>query len=408
MPALIVTTGVLLTVTALAADSAYTKHRRRCSKIFDKPAKAAENQLLNCADLYSTYSRFHIITSGHRKAAKKALRWMYSNGSNEAAAVARDGLYRYGVKLPVRTSRPSSGGTTRVTTKHRRRRYNPPEAKKSDQKAAEKMAKDGVKDLVRKKVDRGVKKLKKAVKIDPRSEYAIYNLGCGYSLKKKRDLAIQWLQNLADLGSDQSAERLIRARSDGDFTYLRQDPDFKRITGYAKILVVNHIGDPGEGAVENIETLLNKLGHKDVRTDDSKKKRDAPQVLFKPSAKAQIALIADLLNHPRVRMDPLKGDSKYDIIIRWGARVIKKDGETKVESMGPNTVDDKMAAAQRKQNKILAKPEKAINKVDRVISTPERTYKSAENMGKRVEGTYKKGEGLFKKVKGMGDKINSL
>ncbi|MCO4764022.1 MAG: hypothetical protein KC502_21085 [Myxococcales bacterium] len=404
-PALVLAAGLVLATTGLASDSPFTKHRHICAKSFERPAKADEEKLIECADLYSTYARFHIINGGYRSAAKKAMRWMYENGSNDAAAVARDGLFRYGIKLPVRTARKDR--PVRATRK-RRKRYDPPEATKSDKRAAEKVAKDGVKDLVRKKVSRGVGKLKKAIGLDPRSEYAIYNIGCGYSLQKKRNDAIQWLQNLADLGTEQSAERLIRARSDGDFTYLRQDADFKRITGYAKIMVINHIGEPGEPAIENIETLLGKLGHKDVQTDTSKKKRDSPQVLFKPSAKAQVALIAELLNHPRVRIDPIKGRSKYDLIIRWGARVKKKGGSVKVESMGPDTVDGKMAKAKRRQNKILAKPDKAINKVDRVISTPERTYKSAESMGKRVEGSYKKGEGLFKKVKGMGDKINSL
>ncbi len=406
------TLALLLSLTTslgLAADSRFTEHRHRCAKLFDKPAKAPEAALNNCANIFSAYGRFHILGSSYSDTVKSALRWMYENGSAEAAAIARDGLFRFGIKLPVRAARAGGGGGGNTVVRATgRKRYNPPEATKADQSSAEKIAKDGVKDLVKRKYGRGVGKLKKAVKLDPRSEYAIYNLGCGLSLTKQRDDAIQWLQNLADLGSEQSSERLIRARSDGDFTYLRNDPDFKRITGYANILVLNHIGTPGEAAVENIETVLGKLGHKSVTSQKGKKKRDAPQVLFKPYAKAQVSLIAELLNHPRTRIDPIKGDSKYDIIIRWGARVKEEDGEVRVESMGPSTVDAKIDAAKRKQNKILAKPENAINKVDRVISTPDRAYKNVQGMGKRVEGTYKKGEGVFKKVKGIGDKINSL
>lgn len=406
MPLLFVLAASLWTTAAWAEDTAWKKKEHDCRKTFDKPEEASVSLLEECADLFAVHARLHLMGGSERGSIEKGLRWLYENGPDRASLIARDGLFRLRVRVPIRTGRP---GVAVAAGKPARERYNPPEAPKADQKEAEGLAEKGVKDLLKKRYDRGASKLKKAIRLDPRSEYAIYNYACSQSLLKKPEEAVQWLQNLADLGTEQSAERLIRARGDGDFSNLRDDLDFKRITGYARIRVVNSLGEPGEPAMANIQTMLDKLGHKDVTSKTQKKALDEPQVLFKAHAKAQVSLISDLLNHPRVRLDPLDADAKEDIVIIWGSKVQKgEDGSVSVESMGPDTVDAKMDAAKRKQNEILSKPEGAINKVDRVISTPERTYKSAEAMGKRVEGTVKKGQGLFKKVEGIGTKINSL
>jgi hypothetical protein len=401
----VVCCAVAAPATPVAEDTAWKKREHDCKKAFRKPEDAAPALIEQCADVFAVYARLHLMGGSEKDEILKGLRWLYDNGPDRASLIARDGLYRLGVRLPVRETTPAGVASSAPSG---RERYNPPEVPKADQKSAEQLAESGVKDLLKKRYERGAGKLEKAIAADPRSEFAIYNYACSQSLLKHRDEAIKWLQNLADLGTDQSSERLIRARSDGDFSNLRGDDDFKRITGYARIEVVNTIGEPGEPARKNIETMLDKLGHKDVKSESSKDKREEPQVLFKPYAKAQVALISDLLNHPRVRLDPLDADSKYDIIIRWGARVQDGDGGVSVESMGPDTVDDKINDAKRRQNEILAKPEGAINKVDKVISTPERTYKSVESMGKRVEGSVKKGEAVYKKVEGLGAKINSL
>ncbi len=390
---------------AFADDTPWKKREHECRSAMRKAEEASPGLLEQCADLFAVHARLHLMGGTDRDELQKGLRWIYENAPDRASLIARDGLFRLGVRVPVREAKIAGGdGTTPVG----RARYNPPETPKADQKSADATAKAGVEELLKKRYEQGAAKLKQAIAQDPRSEFAIYNYACSQSLLKKRDEAIEWLQNLADLGSDQSAERLVKARSDGDFTNLREDSDFKRITGHMKIKVVNTMGEAGEPAIANIQKMFDKLGHKDVEVATSKDKREDPQVLFKPHAKAQVPLIADLLDHPRTRFDPTD-EGKYDMVILWGCKLQQgEDGSTQVESVGPDTVDEKMNAAKRKQNEVLAKPEQAINKVDKVISTPERTYKSAEAMGKRVEGTVKKGEAIFKKVEGMGAKINSL
>ena len=410
--AMLLTFFALVALPAIAAQSRWQKVESRCMKAFKQPAKAAADKLESCADTWSVYSRSRYNSSREKRIVRKALRFVYESGTDRAAGIARDGLFRLGVRLGVRKERKSVAQASAVMQSTGRKRYNPPAASRSNKKACEKLAKAGIRDLKKSKFKQGTKKLAAAVKKDPRSAFALYNHACGLALLKRGESAIDELQKLADLGGDEHLERLIRARRDGDFAAIRNKKRFKAVTGYTKIKVINTIGKPGKKAVANIETMLSKLGHARPELDAGGDKRESPEIAFKPHAKAQVLLIADLLNHPRVRMKQMTGKSEFDLIIRWGAKVIKDDDGVRVESLGPSTVDDKVVAARKKQNKILAKPDAAIDKVDNVISAPENAYNSVtggvESASRRVGTTVKKAEGTFQKIKDIGGKISSL
>jgi hypothetical protein len=320
-------------------------------------------------------------------------------------------LLRLDVKLPARA--PKGDDPAAPQAVEERRRYDPQEARTAEREAADKMVKDGIALNKKKKWKEGALMLAGSLDKDPRSEAALYNLACAEANQSDKHAdATRHLSNLADLGTDSATGRLIKARTDPDFDAIRDEPDFKRVTGAMRIQIVNTIGGAGEQAVENIEKLLVKLDQrKPDNKDDDSAPLDHPQIQFKSHAKAQTALLADLMNHPKVELQPMAADSstKNDIVVRWGAKVtVDADGKKKADSVGPETVDEQVAAARRKQNKVLAQPEQAINKVNKVVDTPGRTYTEAENMGKRVTNTVDKAKGAADKVKGLTDKINKL
>ncbi len=397
---------ILLSTGAVAArKDNWTKNESNCSGVLAKPNKADPEKLEVCADAFNTDARFHLVTSSTKKNARKSLQHLYENGSDRGSTIGREGLYRFGLKLPVREFK---GDESKKAVAKKRAKYRPDRASKANQNRARDKAKKGVAQLKRKRFGAAQTMLRASIGMDGRCEYCIYNLACAEARQNKKKDTFLHLQWLSDLATDDSIERLIKARTDSDFDKVRKTAEFKRITGYARIHVVNTLGDAGEKAVDNIEIMLKEMGHAKPDSDDKDKEQDFPQVLFKDHAKAQSLVIAQLLNHPRVRLDPQKRKSKYDIVIVWGAKVRRKGGNVSVESMGPKTVDGKMAQARSAQNKVLAKPDQAINKVNRIVDTPERTYKSVESMGKRVEGTFNKGKGVFEKVTSIPDKITSL
>ena len=396
-----------VTPSAWAGD--WDNQSKDCLKAFGEPEKTEEKKLMGCADVFGMDAHLDKLSGGEKSTIEKGCRWLYDNGSDVGAKIAREALARLEIKLPARAAKGSAKSDGKAATEVERIKYDPPEAKDADRKLADKTAKDGVVLLKKKKWKEGVALLDKALAKDGRSEYTLFNMACGEAnMDGKAKAATGHLQMLADLGTDNAVEKLMKARTDADLEPLHDDADFKRITGYLRIQVVNTIGDPGDKAVDNIKKLLEKLQHKKPDLAEIDKPQEFPTVLFKPHAKAQTALIADLLNHPKTRIDPLEGESKYDLIIRWGAKTEMIDGKAVLDSVGPDTADESIEAARKKQNKILAQPDAAIAKVNKVVGTPERAYGQAEAMGKRVTGTVDKAKGTVDKVKGLGDKLNKL
>lgn len=379
--------------------------RAQCLAVLGTPGDADPERLATCADLFAADAVLEGLTSADKAAVERGLRWLYQNGTDRAAQIARGGLVRLGIEVAIRAPRGTAAASTEPAE---RPRYDPAEARSADRDEADKLAKDGIALLKKKKWQAGVDVLERALARNPRSEQVLYNLACGRAnLPGGEAKALQHLQQLADLGSDASSAFLIKARSDADLEPIRETDRFKEITGYLRIQVVNTCGDAGDPGVDNVMKLLDKLGHRkpDKRVDDAGLAH--PVLLFKPHAKAQVGFLAEQLGDPQTRLDPMPGDSKYDLILRWGTEV--KDG--KPVNIGPDTADEAVAKARRKQNEVLAQPEQTIHKVNRVVDTPNRVITETGRMKDRAIGTVKKAEGAVEKVKDLdkvGGKVKDL
>lgn len=378
------------------AGSLWNGRQGECVAAFAAAEKADPGKLMSCADDFAADAVIEKLSPADKSTLDKGLRWLYENGTDKGAKVARLALQRLGVNLPVRATKGGGAATAPVAE---RAKYDPPEAKKADVEAAEKLYKDGVAQLKKKKWQAGVTILLKGLEKNPRNEKILYNLSCGEA-NLGGDYKALWthLQYLADLGSDYSSDLLVKARADEDFEPVREETEFKRLTGYMRALVVNTVDDIGEPGIVNIMKLFDKLGHKKPdKKDDDKTPLSAPIVQFKPHAKAQTAVIAELLGDPDTKLEPIT-DGKYDLVIRWGTKV---DDKGKPINLGPETADEAVAKARQKQNKALAQPEGAINKVNKVLDTPGRVISEAGKMKDRVLSVGDKAKGAVDKAKDL-------
>jgi len=370
----------------------------RCTSAFNAPDAQDEANLFVCADAFNSEAVVEKLGVAERAAIEKGLRHLYDKGSDKSARLARMALQRIGVTLPVRPTRPADVKQPAVPE---RAKYDPPEAKDADKKAADKLYKDGLPLLKKQKWKEGVAILLKALEKDPRSEKILFNLACGECNMEDKKPCWTHLQHLSDLGTDYSAELLIKARTDGDFEAVREESEYKRLTGYMRAQVINTVGDPGDPGVENIIKLFDKLGHKKPdKKDDESNPQPSPTIQFKAHAKAQVAVISDLLNDQETKLEPIDNNaSKYDMVIRWGT---KTDDKGKPLNIGPDTADEAIGAARKKQNKALAQPEQAIGKVNRVLDTPGRTISEVGKMKDRVLSVGDKAKGAADKAKELG------
>lgn len=106
-------------------------------------------------------------------------------------------------------------------------------------KYAEAYSDRGVVYMQQKKYNKAEQDLKKAAEINPKDPYILYNLVALYSIEKKNDLALDYLdQALANGFNNYDVLRPSGKDSDPDLANLRKDPEFKKVLEKHKVFIL--------------------------------------------------------------------------------------------------------------------------------------------------------------------------
>ena len=73
--------------------------------------------------------------------------------------------------------------------------------------------------------------------------------------------AMERLRAMGATDTEDGYDRLAKARSDRDFVPARPHPEFKQVTGYAKVIILNSRGEYGEEEVERIQEYVEAAGY---------------------------------------------------------------------------------------------------------------------------------------------------
>lgn len=107
-------------------------------------------------------------------------------------------------------------------------------------KYAEAYSDRGVVYMQQKKYNKAEVDLKKAAELNPKDPYILYNLTALYSIEKKNDLALDYLdQALANGFNNYDVLRPSGKDSDPDLANLRKDPEFKKVLEKHKVFIMN-------------------------------------------------------------------------------------------------------------------------------------------------------------------------
>ncbi|TNF31097.1 MAG: hypothetical protein EP329_12865 [Deltaproteobacteria bacterium] len=411
---------VTLTATAAAlalgtasasAASNWQKYGGDCDDAaFKSPDTADIKVIARCVRMWEAYQDVsEVKDDGYRGRVISAMQRLYVQGTDKDASVARVALGRLGV-----TALPDRGGETTAKAektdakKPARERFNPEEPTKKQKAAADKHFKNGFKQYQKKKYDKALSYYLKMVDAAPGYAKGHYNAACAYALLGDADNMNKYLQNLADMaagGSDDAMKNLKLARTDSDFEGVRDgSTEFKRLTGYAKVKVLNAMGEMGEENTDNLMASLKKLNYVADGVDESSKKRTNPIIWYAEHSKGAAYIVKELLGHPKTQVvlftvEQLKG---FDVVVVWGDEV-KKNGEPKVYVQDPADAEKKLDQLARKEDEILREPEAVADEIDDALGKPEevqeRIDKNLERPGKaidRAEKTVDKVKGLFK------------
>ena len=403
------------------AQSMWRDYREDCdSTAFDEPEEASLEKIAHCVRLWHAYRDVASVGRFERARVIHAMQRLYSEGSESDVHVAGIGLARLrATTAPERRTpravgdradsttggadvRTGGGSTGDVSSLRGTCDTSKPSA--GQIRVAEKFIKKA-QSLSRAGDGPGaLEKALGAVEAAPGDVGARYVAAVMHArLDQAQEAAVQ-LACMQAVGSDEAVERLRKARRDKAFHGIRdKSPEFKRVTGYARIKVGNALGEYGEDNVDNLEASLEKLGYPVATVTSTDKKYVEPHIWFREEVRGTAYFAIKLMKHPKLRQHPIDwDDEEFDIIIAWGDKV-KRGKEPKLWVGDPNDEPMTIRGLERAQDDALRKPEKFASDVDRAVDAPDRAVRRVEGRIDRTERTLNRLENTGSKIKGLFD-----
>lgn len=405
-----------LGVLTLGAGSAHANDQwkergKECdATVFKSPADAETSEISKCSKVWVAYRTNYAAVKGEYKdRVVLAMRLLYAKGDDADAERSKEILERLGVTdLPKRTARgESSQGRPKAQAKPARQPFNPPAPDKKQIAAAEKHFKAGFAAYKKNDHAKALAAYEQMVAAAPGYAKGHFNAACIHALQKNEAGMAKYLMNLRDMataGNEDAAKMLKLTRTDTDFDGIRDEStEYKRITGYAKVKLINHMGERGEENIDNLKSSLEQLGYATAMKDSSKKVAPFPIVYFTDHSKNQAFITTKLITHPKLETkylekDKLCGeDGCFDVVVQWSDEVKKGDPPKHVAD--PKDAEKKIADLEKKQDEILRKPDEVLGEVDDALSKPEEVSDKVEEIMDKPGKAVEKVEKTLDKVK---------
>lgn len=412
-----VTLSLALSGDAHAADQWKDKGKECDQTVFKDPGGASVPDLSKCSKAWVAYrTDYKAVRGDYKDRVVLAMKLLYAKGDDGDAERSEEILSRLGVTdLPSRSGKSGSTGTATSTAKApakaERKPFDPPEPDKKAIAAAEKHFKAGFAAYGKKDLAKAAAAYEKMIEAAPGYAKGHFNAACIYSLQKDEKKMANALMNLRDMTGSKSKvvaekakEMLEFVKKDEDFAETRQEStEYKRIMGYAKVKVINHLGEKGEENVDNLMGSVKKLGYEAAMKDSDKKVAKFPIIYFAEHSKNQAYLVKQLIEHPKLETKQLDkeklcgDDGCFDVVVQWSDDV---KGDPKKHVADPKDAEKKIADLEKKQDEMLRKPDEVLNEVDDALSKPEEVTDKVEDITNKPGKAVEKVEKTFDKIKG--------
>ncbi|MFA5625840.1 MAG: hypothetical protein WC966_12460, partial [Bradymonadales bacterium] len=186
-------------------------------------------------------------------------------------------------------------------------------------RASDAAYRNATKSRARKKIGQAIKEYQKALDSNPFNVAAKYDLACAQAVTGDDRSALKSLEELYTWDDPVAEQRLVKARTDEDFITIRDNPNFKLLTGFMRIIIVNGAGQIGEPTVANIKEKLEVQRFTVSEVAKSTAPEYAPQVWYRVGFDSQAERIKEILGLQKMKLSPMKdADSRNDIIVVWG------------------------------------------------------------------------------------------
>ena len=413
--------SLLAAGSAQAADD-WAKYKGDCDNVLKAHETVIVERLKECTGLWIAYVDPNVIRPAEKQGLKDAFQTLYDKGVNksddEAQYLATSAAERLDVRLQLKLKHDDGGEPTAKSSKTKpgeddgggsasgRKRFEAPDVSDAARKKAAGLVKDGLALRGKKKNAKALEAYEKALELDPGNMKGLYNAACELALKGQKKESVEYLQRLVDIGTKESLALVKSARVDQDFEPVHDYVPFKKVTGYAKIKVVNSLGEYGEDEVERIAKTLEKLKYPIAdKGDDKTKNRPTPVIFFKDHSAPTAYVIKEVVIHPGTVVTKITWETEYDVIVSWGNKLVVKDGvkapAKDYTDVSPDQAEKQLDKLGQAEDTALRKPQEVSRKIDHTIDTPKR-------VGDKVEGGVDKVEKTVETLEKTGDKIKGI
>lgn len=328
--------GFSLSLGALSpaqAKDTWKQYGKLCDDtVFKDPTRYEVPQLSTCSKTWIAYrTDYKSVKGDYKTRVVTAMKLLYVKGDDTDAIRAQDILTRLEVTdLPERLAQKPT-----QPAKPERKPFSPPEPSKADIKRAEAHLKTGLAAYKKKDYKKAQASYEKMVDVAPGYPKSHYNAACIYALTNNEAKMANSLQNLRDLANagNKDADKLLKmTKTDSDFDGVREtSTEYRRITGFTRVRVINHLGEMGEENTDNLVDSFKKLGYDASQKESDKKVVKNPVVFYAEHAKAQAYIVTQLIEHPKIVTTQMEAKSLcsdgqcYDVVVQWNDEVSGKN-----------------------------------------------------------------------------------
>lgn len=166
---------------------------------------------------------------------------------------------------------------------------------------------------------KAISQYQEALRADPYYVAAKYDLACAQAVVGDERGALKTLEELYSWDDSEAEARLEKARSDEDFESIRANPNFKLLTGYVSIALINGAGSMGEQQVAAIKKKLESNNYAIETVGKSNRVETTPQIWYREGFEDYAQTIKRILNQKNMSVKMMtKPTSDNDVLVVWG------------------------------------------------------------------------------------------
>ncbi len=395
---------IIVTSAHAFAQAEWDRMKGDCEQKFLNYQQVKLDQLTMCMKFWEAYRDVSRVPVKKRKFMATVFERIFIEAPKHDSYLAKVAMTRLGFP-PSQDDIERRKHFKKHKAKKLRRRYIPLPASKAAKRKAKRIRARAMRYYHKKQYSRALELLDRALKLYGGYVQALYDEACTRALMGDKAGAIEYLMRIRDLKRKEGYKKLRLARKDKDFASIRETPDFKKVTGYAHVKLLNGMDqedrDIGDDNVSILKDMLAKIGYPPEAIGLDKHTRKRPIIWYKKPSKAVAYVIMKLIKHPYVLLVPIDWNSKFDIIVSWADKVgVSPDGVREARySMAGNgkfNPDKQADKVLKEEDKMLSGPDEYAKKADKAVSAP-------SNAADRIGSTANKIKNIGKKIKNIGN-----